>query len=560
MKLSSISVSYFRSITEAYKISMSNMVVLIGKNNEGKTNIIKAIILAMSILEDVATLSRRRIISHKLYDWKEDFPISLQKSNKIKNKLTKIRLDFSMSEDESDTLSEIIESRINNEISIYIEINNKNEYSITVPKKGKNAKAITSKIVLISKFICESFDFQYIPAIRSEQDAYHVIYELVNEEITNIEDQTYRDSLEYIEKKRAEQLELLAKRIKAPLKSFLPAIKDIKIYFKDYPRYSRFYNPRNLNIEIDDGVLTSLNNKGDGVKSLATIALLSEAAKSKSQSHFIIVDEPENHLHPDAIHYIVSVLRDISANHQVLVSTHNPIFVNRSSVTSNVIVDRGQAKKAVRIDDIRNCLGVMCSDNLMYSDYVIVVEGPTDRDILLKALSKDEIIKNHLSSNYITVRSIGGTNNLSGEVYSLHRYCCNYLIVLDFDRAGKDAVNKVKNTLSVNENQIRYFMKPNKKDTELEDLLDESVYKEYLLTQGVDISNPLFKNKSIKWSDRLSAILAESGIDLSKTKEDTIKKRVSELACNYDNPFNETGKRIIDSLISKIKTDIVLMR
>ena len=201
MKLSSISISYYRSITEAYKISMSNMVVLIGKNNEGKTNIIKAIILAMTILEDVATLSKRKIISRRVYDWKEDFPISFQKSNKLKNKLTKIRLDFSMSVDESNELSERIDSRINNEISIYIEINNKNEYSITVPKKGKNAKAITNKIVPISRFICESFDFQYIPAIRSEQEAYHVIYELVNEEITNIEDQTYKDALEYIEKK-----------------------------------------------------------------------------------------------------------------------------------------------------------------------------------------------------------------------------------------------------------------------------------------------------------------------------------------------------------------------
>ena len=59
MKLSSISISYYRSITEAYKISMSNMVVLIGKNNEGKTNIIKAIILAMTILEDVACIRPR---------------------------------------------------------------------------------------------------------------------------------------------------------------------------------------------------------------------------------------------------------------------------------------------------------------------------------------------------------------------------------------------------------------------------------------------------------------------------------------------------------------------
>ena len=352
----------------------------------------------------------------------------------------------------------------------------------------------------------------------------------------------------------------MAKRVKVPLKNFLPAIKDIKIYYKDYPRYSRIYNPKNLNVEVDDGVLTSLNNKGDGVKSLATIALLSEATKSQSQSHFIIVDEPENHLHPDAIHYIESVLRDISANHQVLVSTHNPIFVNRSSITSNIIVDRGQAKKAAKIDDIRNCLGIMCSDNLMYSDYVIVVEGPTDRTILLNVLSKDPEIKAYLDNGYITIRNIGGTNNLSAEIYSLQRYCCNYLIVLDYDSAGKEAVNKIKTTLTVNEDQIRFFMKANKKDTELEDLLKESVYKKFLITKGVDFSNPVFKNKSKKWSDRISIILAESGIDLTSTEEAKIKKRVSELSCQVDNPFNEMGEKIITALINKIKTDIHTMR
>ena len=560
MKLSSISISYYRSITEAYKISMSNMVVLIGKNNEGKTNIIKAIILGMSLLEEVAISPRKRFTSKRFYDWKEDFPISLQNSKKLKNKVTKIRLDFLMSESESAELSNRIDSNINNEISIYIEINSNNIYSITVPKKGKNAKAITVKIGEISKFICESFDFQYIPAIRSEQDAYHVIYELVNEEITSIDDQVYKDSLEYIEKKRNEQLDLLANRIKTPLKNFLPAIKNIRIYFKDYPRYSRLYNPRNLNIEIDDGVLTSLNNKGDGVKSLATIAMLSETAKSQSQSHFIIVDEPENHLHPEAIHYIDKVLRDISLNHQVLISTHNQIFVNRSSVASNIIVDGGQAKKASRIDEIRTCLGVKCSDNLMYSDYVIVVEGPTDRDILTTFLSKNTTIKKYIDNCFITIRNIGGTNNLLGEIYSLQRYCCNYLVVLDYDRAGKEAVNQVKNLYAVKDNQVRYFMKPNKKDTELEDLIDESVYKDYLLTNGIDITNPIFKNKSLKWSDRISSILAETGVDFTNTTEAIIKQGVTELAIQRSNPFNETGDRIIQALISKIVKDIEAMR
>ena len=51
MKLSYVSVSNYRSITDAYKIDLSNLTVLIGKNNEGKTNIIRAIKLGMEIIK-----------------------------------------------------------------------------------------------------------------------------------------------------------------------------------------------------------------------------------------------------------------------------------------------------------------------------------------------------------------------------------------------------------------------------------------------------------------------------------------------------------------------------
>ena len=114
---------------------------------------------------------------------------------------------------------------------------------------------------------------------------------------------------------------------------------------------------RSVDMEIDDGALTYLSKKGDGVKSLATIALLSQVSSNKDR--LIIVDEPENHLHPEAIHYIDGVLNELSKDNQVLISTHNPIFVSRSNISSNIIVEAGQARKAKRVDDIRNTLGVV---------------------------------------------------------------------------------------------------------------------------------------------------------------------------------------------------------
>ena len=118
MQLSYISISNYRSITSAYKIDLSNTTVLLGKNNEGKTNIIKAINLGMEIIANLNEYPRRRIT--RQYDWHEDFPLSLQKSKKVKNKKTTIRFDFILSPTESLEISGQIGSNINNVISIFI--------------------------------------------------------------------------------------------------------------------------------------------------------------------------------------------------------------------------------------------------------------------------------------------------------------------------------------------------------------------------------------------------------------------------------------------------------
>ena len=98
MKLSYVSITNYRSISEAYKIDLSNLTVLLGKNNEGKTNVIKAINLGMEILHNIDMYPRRRIL-YRLYEWNEDFPISLQANNRLKNKNTTIRFDFKLNDD-----------------------------------------------------------------------------------------------------------------------------------------------------------------------------------------------------------------------------------------------------------------------------------------------------------------------------------------------------------------------------------------------------------------------------------------------------------------------------
>lgn len=86
MELVNFSVTNFRSITKAHKVSISDTTILIGRNNEGKSNLLRALDVAMSSLQrhaleyrygkpGVRSISRR---DEKTFYWERDFPINLQ--------------------------------------------------------------------------------------------------------------------------------------------------------------------------------------------------------------------------------------------------------------------------------------------------------------------------------------------------------------------------------------------------------------------------------------------------------------------------------------------------
>ena len=52
MRLESFQVNYFRSIKNSEPILLNQKTIIVGKNNEGKSNYLKALNIALSILLD----------------------------------------------------------------------------------------------------------------------------------------------------------------------------------------------------------------------------------------------------------------------------------------------------------------------------------------------------------------------------------------------------------------------------------------------------------------------------------------------------------------------------
>ena len=562
MKLSFFSVKNFRSITLAYKMEIRENTVLLGKNNEGKTNVLKALMLAMDILRNSKYIIRRAALPRSVYDWRDDYPIHLQ-TNKTKTpKCTVFKLEFLIEEGETKEIKEKIGVLLRKEITIEIIINEENIVELKIVKRGKNTSTtLSNKAEEICKYLCGCIDVQYIPAIRSEKDALTAISSLVESEFSNstksLETEEYLKAKEVIERYQNEKLEALEKRINGQLNQFLPKLKSVRIGLTD--KYSRVLFRKDIDVEIDDGVLTNLSKKGDGVKSLITIALLSETT-TDVKNRIIIIDEPENHLHPEAIHYIKEVLSKISNKHQIIISTHSPIFVNRLDIKSNIIVRDSKAEPANRIDDIRTILGTLTSDNLQYADYVIIVEGLTDKTILGKYFEMfEKDIFNLIKSNKITIRNIAGIRNLNYELMGLERYCCHFKAFLDYDDAGRNASKDAMEKLHISNEYFRFFKDCYFENSEIEDLIEEEVYDEYLKKKQIDIRNGLFRNKTKKWADRIKSIALTAGIALNDSDIDNIKKDISNLVYAHKSPFKESAITLLKQLSEAIIQDVVCM-
>ena len=198
MELVNYSLTNFRSINTAHKVSLSETTILIGKNNEGKSNILKGLDIAMSTLQIHAASERRgsRYLrtsrfakkDQSAYYWERDFPIGFQ--FRKSGLQTIFRLEFILSEGEVELFKEKIKSKLNGSLSIEIRIGKDNEPIVkVVQKRGPGANALNSKSGRISDFIGEHITFNYIPAVRTDQEAMDVVRRMLSSRMRILEKQ-----------------------------------------------------------------------------------------------------------------------------------------------------------------------------------------------------------------------------------------------------------------------------------------------------------------------------------------------------------------------------------
>ncbi|HEY3796086.1 MAG TPA: AAA family ATPase [Bradyrhizobium sp.] len=541
MKLVSVTIENFRSITAARKIQLSQLTTLVGPNNEGKSNILRAIVIAMKLLVARRGIehnprhfsprtSRYRRQELARYDWDSDCPLNLQKKGPKNG--SKITLEFELTVTDIGEFYDRIGSRLNGTLPISMTFA-KDEVGVSIAKQGRAGRALSGKAIRIADFLATKIDIQYIPAVRTAQSAQEIVEYLVERELAKVEsDPKYRQALMDIAALQQPVLDGLSKNITETMRGFLPRITQAKVIIEER---DRSFALRGVSaILLDDGVETLLQAKGDGVQSLAALALMRHSSQSRSEGKEVLIalEEPESHLHPSAIRQLRDVLNELSVNSQVVLTTHNAIFTNREDVGQNIIVKQNRADPAKSVKEVRDILGVRLDDNLTSAEVVLIVEGQEDKIVISSMLSSDPRLKLCMNTGRMAIDVLGGSGNLSHRVRLHLDNVCKVHALLDDDQPGRSSFEAARAEGLLDVDSVNFTSTGGKRDAELEDLYKESVFVDLIKQEtGLDWASSVPEERK-KWTDRLRTVLRKAGKPLDELTIMAIKIKVARAAAD----------------------------
>lgn len=197
----------------------------------------------------------------------------------------------------------------------------------------------------------------------------------------------------------------------------------------------------------ETGRVNEIESLSEGYKSIYMLSLLEAYIDEKNRAPYIImIEDPEIYLHPQLQKVASEILYRLSNKNQVIFSTHSPnmIFNFTTKQIRQVMLDKEYntiINPKTDIDDILNDLGYTAND-LMNVSFVFFVEGKQDRSRLPLLLEKyySEIYDDNNKLFRISIISTNSCTNI--KTYANLKYINQLYIKDQFlmirDGDGKD--------------------------------------------------------------------------------------------------------------------------
>lgn len=466
MKINFISIQNFKAIKNLKVTDIENTLILVGKNNTGKTVILDAIratigdyitqlsdflnkntdiIIELELElseEDINNFNKRGLVSKykKIDSWKNDF-VSKLSATKIEggylvffkctiNTDGKIKY-FDKNQKSNSLIKQILPK-------IYFIDHTRDMTSIQKDifkfQGNDSLDSLRQKqCIFDSTRHCRNC-FDCIGVINKKTPpelSVHEISKLMEYKLYNINLNEFSERINYYMDKNG-------------------------AYFYDI-KYNIEYNIDDMcNVEttlynINNECIGSVDTMGTGIKSIYILSLLEAYSEDINKNpSIIIIEEPEIYLHPQLQKTASEILYNLSKKNQVIFSTHAPSMITNFSMKQirQVILDKNYnttIAENTQIDDILDDLGYAAND-LMNVSFVFIVEGKQDFNRLPLLLEKyySEIHDENGSLKRISIIATNSCTNI--KTYANLKYI-NKLYLKDQFLMIRDSDGKNPNML-----------------------------------------------------------------------------------------------------------------
>ncbi len=406
MKICYLKIKNFKSIRELEINDIENALILVGKNNTGKTSVIDALLLASGSkqAEEREFLDKNKPIEISL---EIEFTDSDLYFYYTKGLVSRARDYEVWCEEFQEKLPSFQDGVISFTCIVTPEKNVR--YSDGVQKKNKFIRDIFPKIYHIDQNrnlealqndVFSFYDKESFQKLKDNQCTF---------DATKICDRCFQ-CIGLINKKTPEELTLFETARLLQYKLFRTNLNEFAKKVNEYfhangspsqeIQYVMNYDIDSL-LHIDTVVYNrerggyggSINLLSEGLRSIYALSLLEAYIDEDSTLPCIImIEDPEIYLHPQLQKVASEILFRLSKKNQVIFSTHSPnlIFNFSTKQIKEVVLDSEYytiVKEDTNVDVILDDLGYTAND-LMNVSFVFIVEGKQDRNRLPLLLEK----------------------------------------------------------------------------------------------------------------------------------------------------------------------------
>lgn len=555
MKLTHVRIKDFRSFSSEHDFDVSSGVnYFVGPNNCGKSNLIRALELA---LDPDATFSASR-----------DRPA--REEHRGKPPTTRITLTFGVGESgpEVTLLHRALEYEMavrkargaptgegvqtyadEREVRLVTTFTGGGRQT-SFQAKGQGASSLAGDSDLHQKLENQFRAVVRFAVIHSGEDLDSLLRGKFREILQLVISDHLSDELTKAEAARADYLAALKAQLLEPLRSLVlervggmfPEITVANLV-PDVPTVAETLS--SVDVELGDLVTTELKDKGTGVRGAVLVSMLQYLAEQSRRSLVLAVEEPEAFLHPAGQEAIKDLLEDLAmrADVSLLVTTHSPYVISRSGralltelrkspdgATSKAASAPGDESRADLLGSLYRDAGLarVLERSLEIpagAKAVLVTEGYTDGLFLWQCC--EAVGRENLLDGLYVIPAGKAASVVSQSILAEAATELPVIAMLDYDDNGRAAAEKLKS----------FNWEPGKRilslrswpgacsrhDVEIEDLLPVGPVTRLIAKLGNDVALDGAEKCAGTWHYRVSKAWKEEAIaslPLHLTKDD----------------------------------------